>query len=279
MLALGLWSNKQGGNLPISFCILKKRRGICWIIIYISISYKEVSLEANHFFRFLFITSRLSDRLQISVAPSGYHCEAQYGVYKWTPKESLCGDKALNAHQPTHNLTWGSGETAVITLMHFLHQSCLWVPLPQQVAVRVPPKAGCPPCWEERLSPGSDLWLDTRKALAAVGALEAFKIKGAFWKQDYFYYRDDVKLFILLGISSNHLIIILVVFIAYILRAQLCEWMKDCLLPISLYKQPGALSALNIYPEVGWVCVGSGERLWKQKELLPQFSFKTFVHT
>lgn len=58
--------------------------------------------------------------------------------------------------------------------------------------------------------------------LAAVGVLEVFKIKGTSSKSDYFYYADDVKLFILLGIFSNHLII-LAVFIAYILKAQLCD--------------------------------------------------------
>lgn len=113
----------------------------------------------------------------------------------------------------------------------------------------------CAKCWQ--------LWEPSRQ-----NALCEIKITVICWA--------DVELFILLGIFSNHLVIILVVFIAYILRTQLCEWMKDCLPPISLYKQPGALSPLNIYPEVGWVCVGRGEKLWKQKKLLPKISFEDF---
>lgn len=48
--------------------------------MYTSTSYKEVNLEASK--TFIFITSRLSDRLQISVALSGCDGEVVYGLYK-----------------------------------------------------------------------------------------------------------------------------------------------------------------------------------------------------
>lgn len=99
MLALGLWLNRKAENFPVSFCVLEKRHLLNHNMYFNLL--KETSLEVKQFFRFLLIIPRLSERLQIPVAPSDYDREVRCGAYKRTPKESSSRHKALNAAQPT----------------------------------------------------------------------------------------------------------------------------------------------------------------------------------
>lgn len=203
----------------------------------------------------------------------------------WLCDDQCCFSEILGCYNPRGDV-WMLCWLITTEFSHkIFHPQLVWAIFSMynhSYALPTPNVASSSPSWagfsaqhgEQCLSPGSDLWLDMCKVLAALGA---FEIKCTFWNWDYSCYWADVELFILLGIFSNHFIIILVVFIAYILRAWWCEWMKDCLPPSPLHKQPGALSALNIYPEVGWMRVGRGEKLWKQKELLPKVSFEDLL--